>query len=54
MTILDNDGKELGPNIEGEICIRGYNVACEYLGLPKENKKSFTNGWFHSGDYGKR
>ena len=27
-------------NIEGEICIRGYNVACEYLGLPKENKKS--------------
>ena len=53
MTILDNDGKELGPNIEGEICIRGYNVACEYLGLPKENKKSFTNGWFHSGDYGK-
>ena len=38
MTILDNDGKELGPNIEGEICIRGYNVACEYLGLRKRIK----------------
>ncbi|SVD24248.1 uncharacterized protein METZ01_LOCUS377102, partial [marine metagenome] len=54
MTILDNNGKELGSNIEGEICIRGYNVACEYLGLPENNKKSFANGWFHSGDYGKK
>lgn len=54
MTILDKDGKELGANIEGEICIRGYNVACEYLGLPEKNKGSFANGWFHSGDYGKK
>jgi len=52
MTILDNDDKELGPNIEGQICIRGYNVSCEYLGLPEKNKESFANGWFHSGDYG--
>lgn len=52
MTILDKNGKELGPNIEGEICIRGYNVACKYLGLPERNKESFANGWFHSGDYG--
>ena len=54
MIILDQNGKELGANIEGEICIRGYNVACEYLGLPEENKESFSNGWFHSGDYGKK
>jgi len=54
MAILDNNSKELGPNIEGEICIRGYNVACEYLGLPEKNKESFANGWFHSGDYGKK
>ena len=52
MAILDENGKELGANIEGEICIRGYNVACEYLGLPEENKESFDGSWFHSGDYG--
>lgn len=54
MTILDGNDKELGPNMEGEICIRGYNVAFEYLGLQEKNKESFTNGWFHSGDYGKK
>ena len=54
MTILDENDKESEPNIEGEICIRGYNVACKYLSLPKNNKESFANGWFHSGDYGKK
>ena len=54
MDILDENGKILGENIEGEICIRGFNVACEYLGLIEKNKKSFANGWFHSGDYGKK
>jgi len=54
MVIMDNEDKELGPNIEGEICIRGYNVACGYLGLPEINNESFDNGWFHSGDYGKK
>ena len=54
MTILDNNGKELGPNIEGEICIRGYNVACGYLGFIEKNKESFAYGWFHSGDYGNK
>ena len=52
MAIMDDNDKEVGATIEGEICIRGYNVACEYLGLPDKNKKSFANGWFHSGDYG--
>ena len=53
MAILDKNDNKLGSNIEGEIGIRGYNVACEYLGLPEKNKESFANGWFHSGDYGR-
>jgi acyl-CoA synthetase (AMP-forming)/AMP-acid ligase II len=52
MAILDDHGQEVPPGDEGEICIRGYNVACEYLGLPERNATSFANGWFHSGDYG--
>ncbi len=54
MTIVDDLDNELGPNQEGEICIRGLNVAKEYLGLEEKNKKAFRNGWFHSGDYGYR
>tara|TARA_B110001450_G_scaffold253207_1_gene276257 strand:+ start:347 stop:1936 length:1590 start_codon:yes stop_codon:yes gene_type:complete len=38
---------------EGEICIRGHNVAKYYHNLKNQNKKSFFKGWFRSGDYGK-
>ena len=51
MSILDENGQEVAENIEGEICIRGYNVASGYLGDNKINH-AFRNGWFHSGDYG--
>ena len=51
MSILDESGQEVAENIEGEICIRGYNVASGYLGDSKINH-AFRNGWFHSGDYG--
>jgi len=52
MTIMDENDKELKPFEEGEICIRGLNVAKEYLGLPDKNMVAFRDGWFHSGDYG--
>lgn len=52
MAVLDADGMEMPPDTEGEICIRGLNVANEYLGLPERNHISFANGWFHSGDFG--
>jgi acyl-CoA synthetase (AMP-forming)/AMP-acid ligase II len=52
MTIVDEDGNECGPFEEGEICIKGLNVAVEYLGMPEKNKVAFRNGWFHSGDFG--
>ena len=38
----------------GEICIKGFNVACNYYKLPKQNAKSFKKGWFRSGDFGWR
>ena len=37
---------------EGEICIKGLNVAVEYLGMIEKNRTAFRNGWFHSGDFG--
>lgn len=44
--------KEKKFNEEGEICIRGFNVACNYYNLNNVNKKSFYKGWFRSGDFG--
>ncbi|RZD47026.1 MAG: fatty acid--CoA ligase [Thaumarchaeota archaeon] len=52
MEIL-NENEEIIKNSEGEICIRGYNVANGYLGNIEKNH-AFRNGWFHSGDYGKK
>ena len=53
MIILNHDGSPMDDNVEGEICIRGYNVAVGYLGDQKINR-AFRNGWFHSGDFGRR
>lgn len=52
MSIQNEKGKILDPYESGEICIRGLNVACEYLNLPVRNRTAFANGWFHSGDFG--
>ena len=55
MAIINNKTNNiLGPNQEGEICIRGLNVAKQYFKLYKKNKIFFRNGWFHSGDYGSK
>ena len=53
LQICANTNNEIVENIEGEICIRGYNVANGYLGNTEKNY-AFRNGWFHSGDYGKK
>ena len=53
MAILNEKNEEVGENIEGEICIRGYNVANGYLGDLEKNRP-FRDGWFHSGDYGRK
>jgi acyl-CoA synthetase (AMP-forming)/AMP-acid ligase II len=54
MSILNENDQNVGPNVEGEICIRGYNVTLGYLGLEEKNKIAFRNGWFHSGDFGRK
>lgn len=54
MAVLNENDEEVGVNVEGEICIRGYNVTQGYLGLDQKNKDAFRNGWFHSGDFGRK
>lgn len=50
--IVNSRGETLPPGETGEVWIRGENVTCGYYHRPEETKKSFTEGWFHSGDVG--
>lgn len=51
--VLDDDGKEVPRNVEGELCIKGPNVFKGYLNNPKATEDAFTaDGWFKTGDIG--
>ena len=52
--IARSDGSEADPEELGEIMIRGKNVTPGYWNRPDANESSFVNGWFRSGDIGRR
>jgi long-chain acyl-CoA synthetase len=52
MMIASDDGKELAPSERGEIAIRGFNVMKYYDNNDEANEKTFSYGWFRSGDEG--
>jgi acyl-CoA synthetase (AMP-forming)/AMP-acid ligase II len=54
MKVVDANDEEVPDGTEGEICIRGANVAIGYHDLPELQETKFRNGWYHSGDYGSR
>ena len=49
---MDDYGNLLSAGAVGEIVIRGPNVTPGYENNPDANAKSFTNGWFRTGDQG--
>ncbi len=49
--VLDDDGKEVPRNKEGELCIKGPNVFRGYWGNETATRDAFTeDGWFKTGD----
>jgi long-chain acyl-CoA synthetase len=53
LTLLDDDGREVGPGLAGEIAIRGPQVMAGYWQRPDETAKVMTrSGFFRTGDIG--
>lgn len=50
--VMKDCGEEAGAGECGEVWIKGDNITSGYYHRPEENRKSFTEGWFHSGDVG--
>ncbi len=49
--ILDDEGRELPPDKDGELVTKGPSIFAGYLKNPEENKKCFTpDGFFRTGD----
>ena len=54
MGIMDDAGQLLPEERDGEIVIRGPSITRGYLKNSEANSVSFTNGWFRTGDLGRR
>jgi oxalate---CoA ligase len=52
ISIMDEAGHHLKTGEQGEVVIKGPNVTCGYENNPEANAKSFTDGWFRTGDRG--
>jgi long-chain acyl-CoA synthetase len=44
------DDRPRGPDVVGELWVRGPNVVRGYWGRPEETASTFTRGWLHTGD----
>ncbi|MCW8890392.1 MAG: long-chain fatty acid--CoA ligase [Sedimenticola sp.] len=52
MEIYDDDGRQMGIDKIGEICVRGPNVMKGYWNLPEATAESFFGEWVRTGDLG--
>jgi long-chain acyl-CoA synthetase len=51
---VPGDLQEDGKSAVGEIAIKGHNIMKGYYGRPEATEKSIQDGWFRSGDLGRK
>lgn len=52
--LLDENGKEVPDDAEGNLWIKGDSAAQDYWQRPKETKRTFVDGWARTGDLYRR
>lgn len=52
--IVDESANDVGTDVTGELWVRGPNVCAGYWRRPEATAAAFGNGWFRTGDIGKR
>ena len=52
ISIIDQNGRQLGANTPGEVVVRGPNLMRGYRNNPEANAAAFIDGWFRTGDIG--
>jgi long-chain acyl-CoA synthetase len=52
--IVDDDGCEVAAGHEGEVIIRGDQIPRGFWRMPAKTAADYRDGWFHTGDIGKR
>jgi len=52
IAIMNDAGDLVPPGAKGEVVLKGPSVIGAYENNPEANAKSFTNGWFRTGDEG--
>jgi fatty-acyl-CoA synthase len=48
--VVDGDGVDVGPGVQGEILYRSPQLCEGYWNKPEATAEAFAGGWFHSGD----
>jgi fatty-acyl-CoA synthase len=51
--VVDDEGRDTGPDVKGEVLLRAPNIMKGYWNRPEETAKAIKDGWLYTGDIGK-